>query len=93
MITRKKIKIKNKEEEIIESFIPIYSNYIGREIINGTPKYKVIITSSTDNLEITNQDKSFSIKEEYAENEIIWLSYELLIIFEIQNLKTFLLNP
>ena len=89
LITRKKIKIKNKTEEIIESFIPIYSNYIEREIINGVPKYKINITSSTDNLEATSQDKFFSIKEEYSEDEIIWLSYELLDNFRNTEFKNF----
>lgn len=81
--------IKDKKTSQIESLIPVFSNYIKREIRNGKPIYTIDLNSTTDNSVETTKDYNLNLKDEYSENEIIWLSYELIDNYRNTEFKNF----
>ncbi len=79
--------VRDTDDNIVE-LIPIFTNWIKREVVNGVPKYIITWNSSDTSQNAQNKNPLKGQETILTDKDVIWISYEILDSYRFVEIKT-----
>lgn len=80
--------VRDKESNKPVELIPIFTNWIKREVINGIPKYYITWNASDSSGNKGQKNNNYQQETILTDENVIWISYEILDSYRFVEMRT-----